>query len=138
MASHTYIRIIAYKVHFNLLHNVLLFLQVEMATSRDILGGICEAQHVTKNADQWCPECGEGLCSDCENHHQITMSSKNHCGISMEYYHKLPTSISEIRYHCEYHGMKYTHFVNIMTNLAVQIVFVQTTKIVLGFCRLEI
>jgi uncharacterized CHY-type Zn-finger protein len=68
MASHKYIRIIAYKVHFNLLHNVLLFLQVEMATSRDILGGICEAQHVTKNADQWCPECGEGLCSDCENH----------------------------------------------------------------------
>jgi hypothetical protein len=49
MASHKYIRIIAYKVHFNLLHNVLLFLQVEMATSRDILGGICEAQHVTKN-----------------------------------------------------------------------------------------
>ena len=77
---------------------------------RDILCGICEAQHVTKNADQWCPECGEGLCSDCENHHQISKSSKNHCVISMEYYHKLPSSISEIIYHCEYHGMKYTHF----------------------------
>ena len=60
-----------------------------MATSRDILCGICEAQHVTKNADQWCPECGEGLCSDCENHHKISKSSKNHCVISIEYYHKL-------------------------------------------------
>ena len=28
-----------------------------MATSRNILCGICEAQHITKYADQWCPEC---------------------------------------------------------------------------------
>jgi hypothetical protein len=31
-----------------------------MATSRNILCGICEAQHMTKYADQWCPECDEG------------------------------------------------------------------------------
>ena len=81
-----------------------------MATSRDILCGICEAQHITKYADQWCPECDEGLCSDCENHHKISKASRHHGVISIENYHKLPSSISEIGNHCEYHDMKYTHF----------------------------
>ena len=81
-----------------------------MAKSRDILCGICEAQHITKYADQWCPDCDEGLCSNCENHHKISKASKNHCVISIENYHKLPSFISEIGNHCEYHDMKYTHF----------------------------
>ena len=81
-----------------------------MATSRHITFGICEAQHITKYADKWCPECDEGLCSDCENHHKVAKASRNHCVISIENYHKLPSSISEIGNHCEYHDMKYTHF----------------------------
>ena len=81
-----------------------------MATSRIILCRICEAQHITKYADQWCHECDEGLCSDCENHHKISKSSRNHGVISIEHYHKLPSFISEIGNHCEYHDMKYTHF----------------------------
>ena len=81
-----------------------------MATSRHIICGICEAQHITNYADQWCPECDEGLCSDCENHHKVAKASRNHCFISIENYHKLPSSISEIGNHCEYHDMKYTHF----------------------------
>ena len=101
-----------------------------MATSRNVLCGICEAQHITKYADQWCFECDEGLCSDCENHHNISKSSRNHGVVSIDNYHKLPSSISEIRNHCEYHDMKYAHFVNTMTNLAVQNVFLQITKIV--------
>ena len=71
---------------------------------------ICEAQHITKYADQWCPACDEGLCSECENHHTISKFSRNHGVISIENYHKLPSSISEIGIHCEYHDMKYTHF----------------------------
>ena len=59
-----------------------------MAASRDILCGICEAQHITKYADQWCPECDEGLCSDCEKHHNISKASRNHGVISIESYHK--------------------------------------------------
>ena len=35
-----------------------------MATSDDVLCSICEAQHTVKTADNWCPECEEGLCSD--------------------------------------------------------------------------
>ena len=67
-----------------------------MATSRNILCGICEAQHITQYADKWCPECDEGLCSECENYHNISKASRNHAVISIENYHKLPSSISEI------------------------------------------
>ena len=81
-----------------------------MATSRNILCAICEAQHITKYADQWCPECDEGLCSDCATYHNIAKASRNHGVISMENYNKLPLSISEIGNHCEHHDMKYTHF----------------------------
>jgi gas vesicle protein len=81
-----------------------------MATSRNTLCGICEAQHITKYADQWCPECDEGLCSDCEKHHTVSKATRNHGVISIENYHKLPASISEIGNHCECHDMKYTYF----------------------------
>ena len=81
-----------------------------MATSRNILCAICEAQHITTYADHWCPECDEGLCSDCETHHNISKASRNHGVISIENYHKLPSSISEIGNHCEHHDMKYTLF----------------------------
>ena len=82
-----------------------------MTTSRDILCGICEAQHITKNADQWCPECDEGLCSDCETHfHKISKATRNHGIISIENYQKLPSCISEIGHHCKDHDMKYTIF----------------------------
>ena len=72
--------------------------------------GICEAQHITECADKWCPECKEGLCFDSENYHKISKASRNHGDISIENYRKLPSSISEIGTHCEYHDMKYTHF----------------------------
>ena len=81
-----------------------------MATSCDILCVICEAQHITKHADHWCPECDEGLCAACENHHKISRGTRNHGIISIENYQKLPSCISEIRHHCKDHEMKYTHF----------------------------
>ena len=71
-----------------------------MATWRDILCGICEAQYITNCAHQWCPECDKGLCYDCENHDQVSKASRNHGVISIENYHKLPSSISEIGNHC--------------------------------------
>ncbi len=81
-----------------------------MATSRDILCAICEAQHITKHADHWCPECDEGLCAACENHHKFSRGTRNHGIISVENYQKLPSCISEIGHHCKDHDMKYTHF----------------------------
>ena len=38
----------------------------------DILCGICESQHITKCAGHWCPECEEGLCSECQKHHSLS------------------------------------------------------------------
>jgi hypothetical protein len=81
-----------------------------MATSRDILCDICEAQYITKHADHWCPECDEGLCAACENHHKISRGTRNHGIISIENYQKLPSCISEIGHHCKDHDMKYTNF----------------------------
>ena len=77
----------------------------------------------------------DGLCSECGNNvHQISKHFRDHGVISLENYHQLPSYISEIGNHCEYHDMKYTDFFqNIMTNLAVQIVLLQTSKTVLGF-----
>ena len=82
-----------------------------MAISRTIICGIYEAQYITTHAEQWFPKCNEGLCSVCENNfHKISKASRDHGVISVENYHKLPSSISEIGNHCEYHDMKYTHF----------------------------
>ena len=82
-----------------------------MATSGTMLCGICEAQYITKHADQWCHECDEGLCSECENNfHKISKATRDHGVISIDNYHQLPSFISEIANYCEYHDMKYTHF----------------------------
>ena len=81
-----------------------------MATSPDILCGICEAQHITKFADHWCPECDEG-CAYCEAHfHKFSKGTRNHGIIYIEHYQKMPSSISEIGHHCKDHDMKYKMF----------------------------
>jgi hypothetical protein len=82
-----------------------------MAITGTMICGICEAQYITKYEDQWCPEYDEGLCSGCENNfHESSKATRDHGVISIENYHKLPSSISEITNHCKYHDMKYTHF----------------------------
>ena len=78
-----------------------------MATSSDVLCSICEAQHTIKNADNWCPECEEGLCSDCLKHHSVSKYTKSHEVISIESYHKIPQSVSKIVQHCTEHDRRY-------------------------------
>ena len=74
----------------------------------DILCGICESQHITKCADHWCPECEEGLCSECQKHHSLSKGTRTHAIISIKNYKKLPTSISQIVHTCKDHEMKVT------------------------------
>jgi hypothetical protein len=70
----------------NLLYTVL-NTYITMAT-------IHEHRHITKYADQWCLECDEGLCSECENKvHKISKVTRNHGIISIENYYKWPPSI---------------------------------------------
>jgi hypothetical protein len=76
----------------------------------DILCGICESQHITACADHWCPECEEGLCSECQKHHSLSKASRTHGIISIENYKKLPQSISQIVHNCKDHEMKVTNY----------------------------
>ena len=81
-----------------------------MATFSDVLCSICEAQHTIKNADNWCPECEEGLCSECLKHHNVSRYTKSHEVISIENYHKIPQSVSKIVQHCTEHDRRYQHY----------------------------
>ena len=81
-----------------------------MATSSDILCSICEAQHTIKNADNWCSECEDGLCSECLKHHNVSKYTKSHEVISIENYHKIPQSVSQIVLHCTEHDRRYQHY----------------------------
>ena len=60
-----------------------------------------------KNADNWCPECEEGMCSDCIKHHNVSKYTKSHEVISIENYHKIPQSVSKIVQHCTVHDRRY-------------------------------
>jgi hypothetical protein len=75
-----------------------------------ILCGICESQHITKCAGHWCPECEEGLCSECQKHHSLSKGTRTHGIISIENYKKLPKYISEIAHNCKDHAMKVTNY----------------------------
>ncbi|XP_071126756.1 uncharacterized protein [Mytilus edulis] len=81
-----------------------------MASSECVFCGICDARHITKTAAYWCPECDEGLCAECHEHHSISKGTRKHGVISMESYYKLPTSIANIVNFCEDHHMKYENY----------------------------
>ena len=81
-----------------------------MATSSDVLCSICEVQDTIKNADNWCPECEEGLCSECLKHHSASKYTKSHEVISIDNYHKIPQSVSKIVQHCTEHDRQYQNY----------------------------
>ena len=78
-----------------------------MARSSDVVCNICEEQHTIKNADNRCPECEEGLCSECLKHHNVSKYTKSHEAISIENCRKIPQSVSKIVQHCTEHDRRY-------------------------------
>lgn len=74
-----------------------------MASLNTVLCGVCDSQLLTSNAQYWCPECDEGLCSQCLNHHNASKSSRNHGVITVENYKQLPPSIANISRFCSQH-----------------------------------
>ncbi|CAG2239969.1 unnamed protein product [Mytilus edulis] len=74
-----------------------------MDTATNALCIICDAQHVTKCANFWCPECDDALCTECNSHHSLSKASRHHSVIQIEDYRKLPTDISSIVHHCIEH-----------------------------------
>ncbi|CAC5403665.1 unnamed protein product [Mytilus coruscus] len=81
-----------------------------MATESGAFCGICEARQIIKAANAWCSECGEGLCSECHEHHNISRSSRHHEAIPIASYNKLPSSIAGIVNFCDKHGRKYENY----------------------------
>ncbi|CAG2204792.1 unnamed protein product [Mytilus edulis] len=81
-----------------------------MASSSGVVCQICEAQHITQSANVWCPECEEGMCSECEKHHSFAKATRKHEIISIENYLKLQSSISKIATYCNEHNLKYQNY----------------------------
>lgn len=81
-----------------------------MATSSTFICGVCDSQHITKDADHWCPECEEGLCTNCLIYHNSSKLSREHGIISIENHKQLPQYIKSIRQHCPDHDRKYQHY----------------------------
>ena len=65
--------------------------------------GICDIRHISKPSEVWCPDCEEGICTECKEHHSLAKPSRNHSTIPIEEYQKLPSYVLEIKEHCDEH-----------------------------------
>ncbi|CAG2255310.1 unnamed protein product [Mytilus edulis] len=77
-----------------------------MASSANACG-ICELRHVTKQTEAWCPDCDEGFCSICVEHHSLTKATKQHKTIPMAEYQMLPPDVLQIPQSCTKHDEKF-------------------------------
>ncbi|CAC5395518.1 unnamed protein product [Mytilus coruscus] len=69
--------------------------------------GVCELRHITKPSIIWCTECDEGLCIECQEHHSLSKSSRNHNTIPITNYQKLPPDVLKISKYCEQHNEQF-------------------------------
>lgn len=70
----------------------------------------CNYRHVENPAAHWCPECEEGLCAECYQHHTHSKTSRYHGVIPMSDYEKLPIFIQDIKHYCREHDEKYEYY----------------------------
>ena len=108
-----------------------------MATSSHVLCSICEAQHTIKNADNWCPECEEGLCSECLKHHSVSKYTKSHEVISIENYNKIPQSVSKIVQHCTEHDRQHQNYCPIHESLCCPLCISENHNACIGLLAIE-
>ena len=69
--------------------------------------GICDIRYISKPSEVWCPQCEEGLCTECIEYHSVVKLSRNHTTIPIEEYQKLPSYELEIKEHCNEHDEKF-------------------------------
>ena len=69
--------------------------------------GICDIRYISKPSEVWCPQCEEGLCTECIEYHSVVKLSRNHTTIPIEEYQKLPSYVLEIKEHCNEHDEKF-------------------------------
>jgi hypothetical protein len=80
-----------------------------MAARSGRLCDLCEAQHLTNEAEIWCPQCEEALCTKCKAHHEIARITKKHETVPIEDYSKLPESVQQITLHCDEHSQRFEY-----------------------------
>ncbi|CAG2253546.1 unnamed protein product [Mytilus edulis] len=56
------------------------------------------------------PECDEGLCGDCKEHHSISKSTRDHDTVPIDDYQNLPTEVLQVAQSCRKHNQKYQIF----------------------------
>ncbi|VDI03163.1 Hypothetical predicted protein [Mytilus galloprovincialis] len=71
---------------------------------------ICELQHITYRAEEWCPECDEYLCSSCKTHHKLAKASRRHKTVEILDLKELPSFVSAIKLECDTHHENYEYF----------------------------
>ena len=69
--------------------------------------GICDIHHFSKLSEVWCPDCDEGLCAECLDHHILVKPSRSHTTIPIAEYQNLPSYVLEIKEHCSEHHEKF-------------------------------
>jgi hypothetical protein len=72
------------------------------------LCGICDIRHISKPSEVWCPDCKEGICTECIEHHSLAKPSRNHTTIPIEEYQKLPFYVLEIKENCDEQQEKFS------------------------------
>jgi hypothetical protein len=69
--------------------------------------GICDIRHISKPSEVWCPQCEEGLCTECIEHHSLAKPCRNHTTIPIEEHRMLSPYVLEIKEHCDEHHEKF-------------------------------
>ena len=69
--------------------------------------GICDLCYISKLSEVWCPDCEEGLCTECLEHHRLAKPSRNHTTIPISEYRTLPSYVLEINELCNEHHEKF-------------------------------
>lgn len=76
-----------------------------MASSTHICGK-CDLRNISKPSKIWCPECDEGLCNACQEHHSFSKATRQHSIIPIAEYSNLPSDIMQISQSCCKHDEK--------------------------------
>ncbi|VDI03165.1 Hypothetical predicted protein [Mytilus galloprovincialis] len=78
--------------------------------TRNSVCSICELQHITNKAEEWCPECDEHLCSTCKTHHKLQKATRSHNTVGVSDLKELPSFVSAIKLECDVHQENYEYF----------------------------
>ena len=69
--------------------------------------GMCDIRHISKPSEVWCPDCNEGLCTECLDHHSLAKPCRTHAPIPIAEYQQLPSCVLEIKEFCSEHNGRF-------------------------------